>query len=136
METLKERIDKDFLNAFKGKRKEEKNFLGIIKGEIQNEEGRGTESTDENVLKILKKTEKSLKENMSRGDKEAEEEYKILEKYLPELMSEDKIREIVSSLINDGKNNIGLIMREFNMNYKGKADNSIVKDISLELLKN
>lgn len=136
METLKERIDKDFLNAFKNKRKEEKSFLGIIKGEIQNEEGRGTKPTDENVLKILKKIEKSTKENISRGDEEAKMEMSFLKKYLPELMSEDKIEEIVKSIVSDGKDNIGLIMKEFNTKYKGKADNSLVKDISLKILKN
>lgn len=135
METLKERIDKDFLNAFKNKRKEEKSFLGIIKGEIQNEEGRGTKSTDENVLKILKKIEKSTKENISRGDEEAKVEMSFLKKYLPELMSEDKIEEIVKSIVSDGKDNIGLIMKEFNTKHKGKADNSLVKDISLKILK-
>jgi uncharacterized protein YqeY len=59
--TLKERIHTDFMEAFKAKDMVRKNFLGILKGEIQNEEGRGTVATDAVVMSILKKMEKSLK---------------------------------------------------------------------------
>lgn len=34
--TLKDRINQDFLVAFKNKEMDKKNFLGLIKGEIQN----------------------------------------------------------------------------------------------------
>lgn len=134
MKNLKEQINKDFLEAFKSKQMEKKNFLGVIKGDIQNEEGRGVESTDENVLKVLKKMEKSLKENVDKGVVGAKEELEIIKPYLPELMSEEDIRKIVTELVAGGNNNIGLIMRVFNAEYKGKADNKIVKNISEEIL--
>ena len=34
---LKEKINKDFMEAFKNKEMDKKNFLGLLKGEIQNE---------------------------------------------------------------------------------------------------
>lgn len=134
MKDLKEQINKDFLVAFKAKEMGKKNFLGVIKGEIQNEEGRGVESTDENVLKVLKKIEKSLKENIEKGIPGALEELEIIKPYLPQLMSEEDVRKIVSELIAGGSNNIGLIMKVFNSEYKGKADNKMVKTISEEIL--
>lgn len=135
MKNLKEQINKDFLVAFKAKEMVKKNFLGVIKGEIQTSEGRENwEATDENVLKILKKTEKGLKENIDKGVEGAEAELKMLSPYLPELMSEEKIKEIVTELVKNGSDNIGLIMKEFNINYKGKADNKIVKDVAVEIL--
>jgi uncharacterized protein YqeY len=134
MNTLKERINKDFVEALKNKRREEKTFLGVIKGELQNQEGRGVESTDENVLKVLKKTQKSLKETLSKGDESVKDELEILNRYLPELMSEDKVREIVSSLVSEGKTNIGLIMKEFNTTYRGQADNTLVKEIAESMI--
>ena len=57
---LKERINTDFMLAFKAKEMEKKNFLGVVKGEIQNEVGRSGKDDDETVLGILKKIEKSL----------------------------------------------------------------------------
>ena len=60
--TLKEKINADFMSAFKNKETDKKNFLGVVKGEIQNEEGRSGEMTDEGVMNILRKMEKSLKQ--------------------------------------------------------------------------
>ena len=57
--TLKEQINADFMFAFKNKEMEKKNFLGVVKGEIQNEEGRSGIASDDVVLGILKKMEKS-----------------------------------------------------------------------------
>ena len=60
--TLKEKINADFMSAFKNKETDKKNFLGVVKGEIQNEEGRSGEMTDEGVMNIHRKMEKSLKQ--------------------------------------------------------------------------
>jgi len=38
--SLKEQIQADFMTAFKAKDMDKKNFLGLIKSEIQNEFGR------------------------------------------------------------------------------------------------
>jgi uncharacterized protein YqeY len=125
--SLKETINADFMKAFKAKEMVKKNFLGVIKGEIQIEEGRGTVATDEVVLTILKKMEKSLKQT---NTEESLGELEYIKGYLPQLMSESEIIDIVTEYI-EGKGtssttNQGSFMKEFNANYKGKADNSIV----------
>ena len=125
--TLKERIQTDFIEAFKAKDRVKKNFLGLLKGEIQNEEGRGTIATDEVVMVILKKMEKSLKQTNTA---ESLSELKYVEPYLPQLMSYDEIETIIQSYYNDkGLSTIGDMMKEFNANYKGKADNKDVSSI-------
>ena len=58
--SLREQINVEFMTAFKNKEMEKKNFLGVVKGEIQNEEGRGVKVTDEVVISILKKMEGSI----------------------------------------------------------------------------
>ena len=80
MSNLKDKISEDFMKAFKAKDMDKKNFLGVVKGEIQLQEGRGIDSTDENVLKVLKKIEKSLKQT---NTEEATKELSYIEKYLP-----------------------------------------------------
>jgi uncharacterized protein YqeY len=128
---LKERINEDFIEAFKAKDISKKTFLGIIKGEIQNEEGRGTTSTDESVLNIIKKMEKSLK---ITNTPESLAELEYLKPYLPILMSEARIREVLSNYKKNGLTNIGQMMGEFNKTFKGMADNKLVSEIAKEVL--
>jgi uncharacterized protein YqeY len=129
--TLKEQINADFMVAFKNKEMDKKNFLGVVKGEIQNEEGRSGEITDEVVLSILKKMEKSL---IQTNSPESLKELDYIKPYLPQMMSEELIREKVILYINSGMNNIGQIMSEFNKHYKGLVDNKLVSQITKEIL--
>jgi uncharacterized protein YqeY len=129
--TLKERIYTDFMEAFKAKDFPRKNFLGILKGEIQNEEGRGTVATDAVVMSILKKMEKSLKLTNSE---EALTELGFIEPYLPTMMAEEQIATVIKDLIAGGAKNIGSIMGTFNKDYVGQADNAIVSRLAKEAL--
>jgi len=131
MSNLKDTISKDFMKAFKAKDMDKKNFLGVIKGEIQLQEGRGINSTDENVLKVLKKIEKSLKQTNTEDTKR---ELGYIEKYLPVQMSEKEIRKIVLEYTASGMVNVGQIMGRFNKEHKGKADNKLVSEIAKSIL--
>jgi uncharacterized protein len=129
--TLKEQINSDFITAFKNKETEKKNFLGVVKGEIQNEEGRTGSVSDEKVLSILKKLEKSL---VQTNTPDSLRELEVLKPYLPVMMSESRIDEIVSNYVKNGLTNVGQIMGEFNKNFKGLADNKIVSEIAKKYL--
>jgi len=121
--TLKEQINADFMTAFKNKEMTKKNFLGLIKGEIQNNESRQIESTDENVMSVLKKMEKSLK---LTNTPESLSELEFIKPYLPVLLGEDQIISIIREMKENGLTNVGQIMGEFNKNYKGQVDNKVV----------
>jgi uncharacterized protein YqeY len=122
--SLKEQINADFMTAFKAKEMEKKNFLGVVKGEIQNEESRNGGVTDESVMNILKKMEKSLKQT---NTEETLRELEYIKPYLPTLMSDDEIEKVILGYYNDkGLSNMGDMMKEFNANFKGKADNKAV----------
>jgi uncharacterized protein len=131
MSNLKDKISEDFMKAFKAKDMDKKNFLGVIKGEIQLQEGRGIDSTDENVLKVLKKIEKSLKQT---NTKETKKELSYIKKYLPEQMDEKRIKEIILEYTNSGLGDVGQIMGKFNKEHKGKADNKLVSEIVKSIL--
>jgi uncharacterized protein YqeY len=89
--SLKEQISVDFMVAFKAKEMEKKNFLGVVKGEIQNEAGRSGKEDDETVLRILTKMEKSLKQTNTA---ESLTELEYIKPYLPTRMSVDEIETI------------------------------------------
>jgi uncharacterized protein YqeY len=86
-----------------------------VKGEIQTiEKNTGVENmSDEDVLKILTKTSKSLKEMVASGNEQAKEELDIIESYLPKQMSKDEVITKVTELVNSGVTQIGAIMKEF-----------------------
>ena len=131
--SLREQINAEFMTAFKNKEMEKKNFLGVLKGEIQNEEGRGVSVTDEVVLSILKKMEKSLTQT---NTDESLKELEYIKPYLPKLMDEFSIRSIIRTFKKDGIDNVGKMMGAFNKVYKGKADNTLVSKIVKEVLSN
>jgi uncharacterized protein YqeY len=128
--TLKEKINADFMDAFKSKEMDRKNFLGVVKGEIQNEEGRSGNVNDEVVLGILRKMEKSLKQT---NTEESLKELEYIKPYLPQLMSRDEIVSVIKEMSQNGHDNVSKIMRQFNTVYKGKADNSIVSEVAKEI---
>jgi uncharacterized protein YqeY len=131
--TLKEKINADFMVAFKNREMEKKNFLGVVKGEIQNEEGRSGIASDEVVSGILKKIEKSLTQT---NTEQSLKELDYIKPYLPQMMSESLVREKVEIYINSGLSNMGQIMGEFNKNYKGLVDNKMLSEIVKEYLSN
>lgn len=138
--SLKNKIYEDYIQSMKDRDSLKKNLLSVIKGEIQNSEKNLTyeEIYDSDVVKILTKINKSLKETLlsleEGGDKyfEVQKEMMIISKYLPSEMSYDDIKEKITDLVGKGYNNIGLIMKEF---LSDQVDRKIVLEISKELLK-
>ena len=113
---LKEKINADYMTAFKTKNTVAKNLLSVIKGEIQTiEKNTGVDNmSDEDVTKILNKTVKSLKEtNASFPSAQTTEELFIVESYLPKQMNETEITVKIQELVGEGAGNVAEIMRAF-----------------------
>lgn len=141
--TSKEQISADFLAAYKAKDMVKKNFLGVLKGTIETEQGKLTgDITEDLVQAIVKKFEKNIRENiagrvvMNLDISEQEAEISYLKPYQPTLMSEDEIRVIVKELVSVSDNkNQGALMGQFNKGNVGKAfDNKMVSKIITEEL--
>lgn len=134
--TLKEKINKDYLEAFKQKETLKKNLLSVIKGEIQTVEKNTGSNTlsDEEVTKILNKTVKSLKETITlSNDEKSIAELSIIENYLPKQMTEQEITEKVQSLIDSGAKNMGDFMKAFNgLPVDRKLVNQIVNQLTIK----
>jgi uncharacterized protein YqeY len=138
---LKEQISKDYINALKTKNTLVKNLLSVVKGEIQTiEKNKGVESlSDDEVINILNRTSKSLKEmsfvlEKSGKIKELEtnkQELLAINLYLPKSMSKEEIISKVTEVINSGVTNIGGIMKSFSELI---ADRKVVSEVIKELL--
>ena len=138
--TLKEKISKDYIDAFKAKNAISKSLLSTVKGEITTQEKNlmVPNLSDEESIKILNKFAKNLKENVrilsSTSNIDAlnstKSELIIIESYLPKEMTKEEIQVKVKELINSGATNIGAIMKGF----QGlPADRKLVSEISKDL---
>ena len=95
---------------------------------------KGKETTDADVISILQKSVKELEEekNMfvkaARQDKIDEMNIQInaVKKYLPEMMSEDEIRKIISGLEDKS---VKSVMAYFKKNYAGKVEMAKVSQV-------
>jgi uncharacterized protein YqeY len=127
---LKEKINADYMTAFKSKNVLAKNLLSVIKGEIQTiEKNVGVETlSDEEVTKILNKTVKSLKETQSKAaTPQTAEELFIVESYLPKQMTSEEIEMKIDEMIEFGAaSNMGEVMKAF---AGLPADRKLVSDI-------
>lgn len=137
--TLKQKIQSDYLEAFKSKNALVKNLLSVVKGEIQMQEKNTiVESlSDDEVIKILNKFAKNAKENIQAlknsnsldALEKNESELKFIESYLPKQLSNAEIQNIVDKLVLSGVTNIGLIMKEFsNLPVDKKVVSELVRN--------
>ena len=140
---IKEQINKYYMTAFKAKNTVAKNLLSVVKGEIQTiEKNTGVENmSDEDVIKILTKTAKSLNEtikSLSPIDGKGEDivqavvELAIIQGYLPKQMSKEEVTAKVTELVNYGVTQIGSIMKEF---ATLPADKKLVSETIREIVK-
>ncbi len=130
---LREKISKDYMTAFKARNTVAKNILSVVKSDIQTiEKNKCKELSDEEVMAILLKTAKSLKETIKFGGEQAKIELEIVESYLPKQMSREEVTEKISSLVDSGVTKIGDIMKEF----AGFNDKKMVSEIIREVITN
>lgn len=147
--TLKEQVQKDFIEAMKARQEDRKNALSMLKAAIMRWEtdGEKKEATDEAVLSVIQKEVKQRKdaaEGFRSGGKEdmalkEEAEMKVLMAYLPEQMGEDEVRAVVSETLAAAgistKAEMGKAMGLVMGKLKGKADGGVINKVVASLLK-
>lgn len=136
---VKNKINEDYMIAFKTKQSTAKTVLSVIKGEIQTQEkvDNVQHLSDEKALKIINKMVKSLKETLTGlstmpGREEliqqTKDELSIIETYLPKELTAEEINQKLDEVIASGANNIGMIMKEFaNLPVDKKLVSELIK---------
>ncbi len=136
-----EQFKKEKVEAMKNHDKDTVSALNVIITKIMSLtiEKRATNETvsEADIDNIIKKAEKELIEEKDGFEKAGRTEnvvalskqIEIIKKYLPEMLSEAQIREIISSLEDK---TLPSIMKHFKVNYQGKADMRLVSTIAKE----
>ena len=145
--SLKEKLLSNMKEAMKSK---DSVKLGTVRGVIsavKNQEiDIKKELSEEEILTIVSREVKKRKEAAvlyEKGnrpelkDKEIQE-MKILQTYLPEQVSEKdlrrRIQEVIAETGAEGMKDFGKIMKTLVPEFKGKADNSLIKELANEYL--
>ena len=92
------------------------------------------EITDADVVKLIQKTIKELVEEAENYRKVGHNEEAdnilaqkaVLEKYLPQMLSEDEIEKIINGL---SDKTVPSVMRHFKTNYNGQCDMKVVSEV-------
>ncbi len=131
-------IKKANVQAMKDKDAVARSFYSVLLNKIKLEEIRkrekGEEIVDADIISIIQKTIKELGDERDGYQKVGNSEevenisaqIKIAEGYLPKMMSDDEIKEVILSL--DDKS-VPNVMKHFKANYAGKCDMRKVQEV-------
>ncbi len=112
--------------------------LRMIKSSIKNQEIElKKELNDDEIIKIFRKELKKRQDSINAYREanrielveQEEKEFEIIDRYLPDMMSEEDINKIVDEVILEGIDNFGQIMKEVITRSKGQADGQIVQKL-------
>ena len=145
---LKSRIQEDMKNAMRSGLKDELKVIRLILSSIKQIEidKKITIDDDEQILNILNKMVKQRRDSISQFQKGEREdlaqieidEIKIINRYLPEELSESELASIISDAIEESNaediKNMGSVMSIIKGKTKGRADMSKVSNIVRERL--
>jgi uncharacterized protein YqeY len=147
---IKDQLQEDLKDAMRAHDELRLSTIRMLKSAIQYFEiqkgGAGYEATDEDVIEVagreVKKRRESIELYEKGGNQEAadkeKQEIEILQKYLPEQMSEEKVRELVKDAVAKSgatsPQDMGKVMGILMPQVKGKADGSLVSSIVKEAL--
>jgi hypothetical protein len=147
MSKLLEQINNDLKAAMKSRDAETLSVLRMLIAAARNKEitlrkDGEAELNDEQVVEVaaseIKKRKDSAEAYIVGGrqelaDKESAE-IKILEKYLPEQMSDEELEKVVKEVVDSGADNFGKVMGQVMARVKGKADGVKVGEMVKKLL--
>lgn len=138
---MKEKLLKDFKEAMKNKEVIKKNTIQLLRACVLNKEKNlQRELTDDEILEVIASELKKRKEVLKvYEDKEAikqieiiKEEISVLEKYMPEQISEEELDNIIEKYIlqfnDDLKQNRGKIIKSVKEEVGVRAEGKIIAE--------
>ncbi|MFK8037797.1 MAG: GatB/YqeY domain-containing protein [Crocinitomicaceae bacterium] len=146
--SLTDQINNDIKTAMKARDSKTLTALRDVKSKILLEatSGTGSEVSDETAGKIVMKLYKQRMDTYDLYVKEGREdlaedelfEAKVIEAYMPKLMTEDEVRTFVSEKLSQmgasGPQDMGKVMGPIMGQLNGKADGKMISTIVKELL--
>lgn len=146
---MRNKLLADLVTAMKSQDKETLSVLRMVKGAIQLEEiNTKQELNDDEFISVVSKQIKTRKESITEFEKagrndlieQTSREIEILNKYMPEQLSEEEVLKVIDEAFNNVKpsaqSDMGKLMGFVTPKLKGKADMSFVSKTIKERLSN
>lgn len=142
-----EKLQKDMIAAMKARDKERKDSISSLVSAVKKvgiDNGCRDNIPDDIVDSVILKEIKSVKEQIDtcpadRTDlmEQYKARYEVFNEYAPKLLSEDEVREILTTKFADvvATKNKGQIMKTVMAELKGKADGKVINQVVAELCK-
>lgn len=140
-------LNEDMKTAMRAKDKDSLTTIRMIKSAIQNEEIRkGSELNQDEEIAIVSREKKQRLESLNEFEKAERDdlveklnrELEIVNKYLPEQLSEDEVRGIVNETINEvgaeSMQDMGKVMSTIMPKVAGRADGGTINKLVREEL--
>nr|MBN2278225.1 GatB/YqeY domain-containing protein [candidate division Zixibacteria bacterium] len=145
--SLLKKIDDDLIKALKAREQDKVTLLRGLKSDIKYKNiEKGEELTDDDIVGVLSAAAKRRRDSieqfragnrMDLVEKESTE-LELIRQYLPQQLSEDKLREIIRESIRitgaDSPAKMGLVMKDLMPKVKGQADGKLVNQLVRDLL--
>ena len=139
---LKEKLLSDMKGAMKSRDSIRRNTIRIVKSEIKNQEiSLHRELEDEEIITLISSQIKKRREAAAlfqKGNRpelmqQELDEIVVLEDYLPEQVSPEELQKRVEEIIKDVEakslRDMGKVMKVIVPEFKGKADNGVIKEM-------
>lgn len=135
MKTAMKQNDKDRLRVLRSVKAK------MLEKEISERKGGEGSLSDEQAVEVLMKAAKQRKESIEQFEEggrsdlseKEKQELNVIEEYLPQMLSEDEIRDVVRQKINEidaeSKADMGRVMGAVMPQLKGKAEGSKVSKV-------
>lgn len=144
--SLKENILSDLTRAMKERDTDTTRVLRSLKSrllerEISERKGGEAELTDDQVIEVLMKAAKQRRESIEQFEKggrddlvdREKKELEVIESYLPEMLSEEEVREIAREKIEElgaeNMSDMGRVMGVLMEELKGQAEGALVSRV-------
>lgn len=137
-----EKLKNDMIEAMKNKEKERLTVIRMVKAAMDQEHiDHKREINDDLLIDVVNKQIKMRKDSIVEFEKgnrndlieKTQNEIAILEKYLPEQLSEDGVKKIIEEIFEEvkpqGQKDMGKVMKEATSKLKGKTDMKSVSEI-------
>jgi uncharacterized protein YqeY len=145
--SLAKKIDDDIIIALKAGEKLKLTVLRGLKSDIKYKViEKGDDLKEDEIVTVLSSAAKKRRDSIEQFkagnradlvDKETSE-LEIINGYLPEQLSEEKLRELIAESIEstgaDSPAKLGLVMKETMAKVRGKADGKLVNRLAAEML--
>ena len=142
--SLKEKLQSDLTDSMRNRDEIRSSTLRMILTSIKNEEVSGKEArelNDAELITVLSREAKKRREAAEAFDQAGAKdradteraEGSIIAEYLPKQLSEDELRELISSAIREtdasSPSQMGLVMKSLQPKIAGKADGALVSSL-------